>query len=157
MSTSSGDRVNLQIITQLILADIQPLLVESLAEGYTFIQRLWDEYQSGENTFREDGAALIGGYHHDRLVAVGGIQPDPYLNIPTIGRIRHVYVLPGYRRNGIGKQLVETLIAQTSGQFSTFTLRTVTQHGSAFYRTLGFVDQPRYANASHWLEVEQTP
>jgi GNAT superfamily N-acetyltransferase len=141
-------------LTQPTLNDLQPLIDASAAEGYTFVQRLWDEYQSGENTFADGGAELLGAYENDQLIAVGGVHPDPYLGLSTVGRIRHVYVLPGYRRSGIGKQLVRTLIADTSKHFMTFTLRTTTEHGRAFYSALGFSDEPRFADATHWLESQ---
>ncbi|MBZ0291065.1 MAG: GNAT family N-acetyltransferase [Anaerolineae bacterium] len=147
--------MHIQIITQLTFEALQPLLVSSLDEGYTFIHKLWDEYQSGENTFSDNGAILLGGYEGDQLVGIGGVHVDPYLKIATIGRVRHVYVLPSYRRSGIGKKLVQALIDRTSHHFTVFTLRTMTEHGQAFYKSLGFTDEPRFANATHWLAVKE--
>lgn len=141
-----------QAITELARQDFLPLIEASAEEGYGFVQKLWDEYLSGENRFEQPGAVLLGAYDDDRMVAIGGVHPDPYLREPTIGRIRHVYVLPSHRRGGIGKRLVETLIAQASDHFTTFTLRTTTEHGHAFYTALGFTDQPRFPDATHWLE-----
>lgn len=146
--------LSIQPITQPTSEDFQPLIDSSTLEGYDFIQKLWDEYQSGENTFDENGAALLGAYENNRLVAVGGVHADPYLKKPTIGRIRHVYVLPDYRRGGIGKKLVQALIDYASDQFTTFTLRTMTQHGQDFYKAIGFTDEPRFADATHWLMIE---
>ena len=142
----------IQKLTQLAIEEFQPLIDASTAEGYTFVQKLWDEYQSGENTFADSGAQLLGAYQDNQLIAVGGVHPDPYLGLSTFGRIRHVYVLPRYRRSGIGKRLVRALIANTSGCFTTFTLRTMTEHGDAFYKALGFSDAPRFADATHWLD-----
>ena len=145
--------LTIQPIAQPTLEAFQPLIDASTAEGYTFVQKLWDDYQTGNDTFDERGAVLLGGYVDDRLVAVGGVHPDPYLKNPTVGRVRHVYVLSSYRRSGIGKQLVEALIRHGSVQFTTFTLRTMTEHGRAFYAALGFRDEPRYTDATHWLEL----
>ncbi len=131
----------------------QPLLDASSAEGYKFVQRLWDEYQSGINRFDTLGALLLGGYDDAHLVAVGGVHRDPYLNDPTIGRIRHVYVLPAYRRSGVGRVVVQALMQRSSNQFSTFTLRTLTGHGDRFYRALGFSSVPRFEQATHWLDI----
>jgi len=146
--------ISIQPIPELTLEMLQPLLDASLAEGYTFIQKLWDEYQSGQTAFRENGSALLAGYADGRLVAVGGVHPDTYLNDPTIGRIRHVYVLPEYRRQGIAKQLVEALIERGAAQFTIITLRTPTAHGHAFYTAIGFSDEPRFDSATHWLAVQ---
>lgn len=82
----------------------QTLLQASLDEGYDFIQKLIYEYETGVNRFDGPGAALLGVYLDDHLIAVGGIQPDPYLKILTVGRVRHVYVLPSYRRYGVGSE-----------------------------------------------------
>lgn len=142
-----------QPIPQLTFETLKPLLDSSIAEGYDFIQKLWDEYQSGVNTFSENGAVLLGVYEGDALVGIGGVHPDPYLGEATIGRIRHVYVMPGHRRGGIGGELVRALIARSSGTFKTFTLRTMTDHGRAFYTAIGFSDAPRYENATHWMTL----
>ncbi|MFN8529710.1 MAG: GNAT family N-acetyltransferase [Anaerolineae bacterium] len=133
--------------------DLEPLLQTSLDEGYTFLQRLWDEYQSGLSRFDDSGAALIGVYDTQQLIAIGGIHRDPYLNQPEIGRIQHVYVLPAYRRTGIGRRLVAALIAQARAQFTVLTLRTLTSHGDAFYQSLGFSAEPPYADATHWMRL----
>lgn len=147
--------MNLQPITTLTLVMLQPLLDSSVEEGYDFIQRLWDEYQSGKTTFSEPGAVLLGIFEENQFMAIGGLHPDTYLNSPDIGRIRHIYVLPAYRRHGIGKQLVQALITQGSDRFKIITLRTLTEHGQAFYKSLGFSDQARFASATHWLETQK--
>ena len=139
-------------ITRPIHEEFVPLIQASTTEGYNFVQKLWDEYQSGENDFRGQGDILLGIYQEGQLIGVGGVHRDPYLNQPTIGRIRHVYVLPEHRRGGIGKMLVQALIDHGTAHFTTFTLRTMTAHGRAFYTALGFSDTPHYENATHWLE-----
>lgn len=144
----------LQTITKLTLIDLQPLIDSSTAEGNDFVQKLWDEYQSGKNNFSATGDVLLGVYEDDHLIGVGGVHKDPYLNLPTAGRIRHVYVLPGHRRGGVGKQLVQALIDQASNQFTLFTLRTTTNHGQAFYKSLGFSNEPRFPNTTHWREKQ---
>lgn len=145
--------MHIQDIRPLTLELLRPLLDASTAEGYTFVQKLWDEYQSGVNSFSEQGALLLGGFIAGHFVAIGGVHPDPYLQNPAVGRIRHVYVLPESRRSGIGRALVQALIGRTSHCFSTFTLRTMTAHGQAFYEALGFSSEPRFASATHWLDV----
>ncbi len=146
--------MGMHLITDLTLTDLRPLLNASLAEGYTFIQTLWDEYHAGAMTFREKGAGLLGITHETQLIGIGGVHTDPYLHLPSIGRIRHVYVLPAHRRHGIGKQLVEGLIAHAAPQFTLLTLRTQTEHGRNFYRMLGFSEEPRFENATHWLDLK---
>lgn len=150
--------VIIQPVTTLTLAPLQPLLNASLIEGYDFVERLWREYDTGINRFNRGGAVLMGGYDGDTasaaLIAIGGVQMDPYEQQATIGRIRHVYVMPDYRRLGVGRRLLQALIDHAYGHYQTLTLRTRTDHGHAFYTSLGFSAELRYADATHWLDIE---
>ncbi|AIE86562.1 hypothetical protein [Fimbriimonas ginsengisoli] len=56
---------------------IQPLVEASLSEGYRFVQRLVDEWQTGINRFDKPGEALFGAYRNNRLVGVGGLLQCP--------------------------------------------------------------------------------
>jgi len=145
--------IHIQKVTSLTLELLRPLIEPSLAEGYNFVQKLWEEYESGKVTFTGEGETLLGGYIDGKLVAIGGIHADPYLNQPHIGRIRHVYVLSEYRRTGIGKGLVLGLMESASETFTTVTLRTPTDHGRAFYNAIGFSGAPKYENATHWMDI----
>ena len=147
--------MEVQHITQLSAEVLQPLLQTSLAEGYTFVRRLWHEYETGINRFETPGGTLMGAYENDTLIAIGGIHIDPYLNTLTIGRVRHVYVMPGHRRNGVGHTLVKRLLQHASEHFETATLRTLTDHGRAFYTTLGVSSEPRYKSATHWIDLRE--
>ncbi len=133
---------------------IEPVLESSLSEGYGFVQKLLDEYLSGVNCFDQHGATLLGVWDSGALIGIGGVHPDTYLNQPEIGRIRHVYVLPAYRRSGVGRQLMQALITHARQSYHVLTLRTLTPHGDAFYKSLGFSDTPRYEQATHWLELK---
>jgi GNAT superfamily N-acetyltransferase/predicted kinase len=133
----------------------QTLLKTSLDEGYDFIQKLCDEYEAGTNRFDAPGAILLGAYLNDELIAVGGVHSDPYLQTATVGRVRHVYVLPEYRRHGVGRELMLALIQHAHEHFETLTLRTPTAHGDNFYKSLGFTDEPHFDNATHWLRLSE--
>lgn len=140
-------------IDPLTLDIIQLMIIVSQSEDFDFVKRLWDDYESGKETYQEPGAALLGMFKGDSCVAIGGVHKDPYLSEPGIGRIRHVYVMPGYRRRGLGKLLVEALIDHAAEHFSTLTLRTMTEEASTFYKALGFNDSPRFENATHWMDL----
>ncbi|MEP7293400.1 MAG: hypothetical protein ABI835_16570 [Chloroflexota bacterium] len=77
-------------IDSLDIEKLQPLLQESLSEGYRFVQTLVDEYISGVNSFDTPGAVLLGVYADGRLIGIGGVQQDPYLQREDVGRVRHV-------------------------------------------------------------------
>jgi GNAT superfamily N-acetyltransferase len=146
--------LDIRITDSLDENELQPLMKASVDEGYDFIQKLWDEYQSGVNRFDAQGAVLIGVYDGDTLIGIGGIHPDPYLKLATIGRVRHVYVLPEHRREGVGRLLMNALIEHARKQFEFLTLRTPTTHGDAFYTALGFSSEARFEQASHWMALK---
>jgi GNAT superfamily N-acetyltransferase len=146
--------LDIRVIDSLDENELQPLMQASVDEGYDFIRKLWDEYQSGVNRFDAQGAVLVAVYADERLIAVGGVHPDPYLKQATIGRVRHVYVLPQHRREGVGRLLMVALIEHARTQFEILTLRTPTTHGDAFYTALGFSSEARFEQASHWMALK---
>ena len=77
------------------------------------------------------------------LVAIGGLNSDPYEQDPHIGRLRHVYVGHDYRRRGIARSLVHHILARNT-QFGTIRLRTPNSDASRFYESIGFapIDSP---------------
>lgn len=145
--------MKIDTVTDLTMDALAPLLAASVAEGYRFVQTLWDEYQTGKTRFGGPGETLLGAYDDSRLVAIGGIHVDPYLQQASIGRIRHVYVLPDLRRSGVGRRLVAGLLAHGRAQYEFVTLRTNTAHGDGFYSALGFSREPRFAEATHWMAL----
>jgi GNAT superfamily N-acetyltransferase len=91
---------------------LEPLIQESLAQGFDFVNRLVTEYASGANRFDQPGEALFGVYDGQRLIAVGGLNRDPYLQDGQTGRVRHVYVLSTWRRQGARRRLVQRIIEE---------------------------------------------
>lgn len=139
-------------LTELPLAELEPLLVESRAEGHDFVDRLVDDFVDGRNRFDQPSEALFGVYAEGRLIAVGGLNRDPYLPDENAGRVRHVYTLPASRRQGAGRLLISAIIdAARSSDFRLLTLRTFNPVADRFYRALGFQADSSYDNASHWL------
>jgi GNAT superfamily N-acetyltransferase len=144
--------MEIKAIGKLEFGEIQPLIELSQAEGYDFIQRLWDEIQQG--VYDVSGAAVYGVYLDGQLIGIGGVHPDPYLKQAAIGRIRHVYVMENYRRTGTGRKLMDALMSHARGHFDVLTLRTPTAHADAFYRAMGFSIEQRFAEASHWIDLQ---
>ena len=91
--------------------EMVPLIAESRQQGQLFVDRLVAEYESGANRFDKAGEALYGVYNEGWLIAVGGLNRDFYLPGQTVGRLRHLYVLEDWRRQGVGRLLVEQIIA----------------------------------------------
>ena len=129
-------------------AQLGPLIEASRAEGFYFTARLQRELNRGD--FTEPGAALYG-CATDELVGVGGFTSDPYPDAePEVGRLRHLYVSPQYRRQGVGQKLVTAIVAEAKRHYRVLRLRTTTREAARFYEALGFspVSDP---NATHRL------
>lgn len=131
--------------------DLQPLLVESRQEGFKFLERLVLGYINGSNRFEKHGEALFGVYCEQRLIAIGGLNRDPYLPQADVGRVRHVYVLSAWRKQGIGRVLVQQIIDEAKAHYRLLTLRTVNDEADRFYRAIGFKTKPEIEQASHHL------
>ncbi|WP_338151560.1 GNAT family N-acetyltransferase [Acinetobacter proteolyticus] len=89
-------------------AQIDVLIQYSELEGFHFIRRLKQDFQSGANCSAQIEEALFTVYdqqHH--LVVVGGLNQDPWAESNKIGRWRRFYIHPDYRRNQIGTYLLE--------------------------------------------------
>ena len=135
-------------------AQLGPLVKASQAEGFYFTARLQRELNRGD--FTEPGAAygfmgddLIG----DKLAGVGGLTPDPYPGTePEVGRLRRLYVLPRYRRQGVGQGLVTAIVAEARRHYNVLRLRTTTPEAAQFYKALGFIPTTE-PNATHYLNL----
>ncbi len=129
------------------------LLAEASAEGIRFIQRLHDEWTSGENRFDGPGEGLWGCWQNGVLVGLGGVNRDPFAGDEHAGRIRRVYVRPGWRGSGVGSSLVAHLIEHARKAFQRVYLRSESPAASRLYERLGFepCDEPF---ATHVLRFE---
>ena len=117
---------------------LQPLIEESRGEGFRFLERLQAEFQDGSNRFDAPGETLLGAWDDDRLIAAGGLNRDPYAPEPRVGRLRHLYVSPAFRRSGVGRALVEALVHAAEPHFDLLRLRTDTPAAARLYERLGF-------------------
>ena len=141
-------------LDELPLHDLQPLLAESREQGFEFVDRLVAEYVAGINQFQRPGEVLFGVYCEQQLIAIGGLNRDPYSQESDIGRVRHVYVQAAWRNQGIGKQLVERIIKEARPHFRMLTLRTFNQQAAGFYQAIGFRIGSEIDSATHHVVVD---
>jgi ribosomal protein S18 acetylase RimI-like enzyme len=119
--------------------DFQSLLNESKAEGINFLEKMSQEWISGANRFSLPNESLFAAFSEQgKLAALGGLNVDPYLEDNSIGRVRHLYVSPIMRGQGIGKSLVERIIQESMIHFKRLRLRTSNLNAVSLYQFFGF-------------------
>lgn len=67
--------------------------------------------------------------------------------------MRHLYVLVGYRRLGIGEQLVTHVIGAARGRFARLRLRTQNPVAAQVYERLGFRPRADAGDCTHVMEL----
>jgi GNAT superfamily N-acetyltransferase len=152
MEPMVADHLSLDPMTSLP-DDIAALLGASLAEGHNLVNRFVDEWDDGSNRFDRPGEIALQARWGAKLVGVGGLNRDPYLDDPAVGRIRHLYVSPDARRQGVGRSLVLGLIDEARPTFRRVRLRTSQPEASLLYLALGFEATSDEPDATHvyWL------
>ena len=125
------------------LAHLHPgldvLRTEAEDEGFRFMGRLVAEWRSGVNRFDGPGEVLLGAFRGAELLAVCGLNRDPYAAGEGVGRLRHLYVRVAERRRGLASALVRAALERAGSAFHSVRLRTGTPEAASFYATLGFV------------------
>ena len=136
---------------------IEALRAKAAAEGFDFLDRLIRDWRSGANRFAQPGEIFLAGFQDGGLIAVGGLNIDPYTDEDGIGRLRHIYVRRSFRRFGIGSVLVRALLRHADGVFRSVRLKTETREAAAFYIRLGF-HAVQHESATHvWTPGRQAP
>ena len=133
--TSTGPLAILEISG--ITPQLRELETQAVAEGFRFLSRLIEEWESGANRFDQQGEGLFGAFRNGRLIAIGGLSSDPFAE-PDVGRLRRVYVARASRGQNVGKALVQHLLELASEHFRVVRLSTDTPEGAAFYLRCGF-------------------
>ena len=121
------------------------LKAESIALNFNMLRRLEENWQRGENRFNAPGEKLLGAFAHGQLVGVCGLNIDPFSQQPRAGRIRHLYIAERHRRQGIGHQLLVSVITHSGSSFDFLNTHAPSTAWS-FYENLGFRpvhDEPR--------------
>lgn len=132
---------------------VAALAGEARGEGFTHIDRLAANWRNGSNRFDRQGEILLAAWSGAAVVAVGGLNIDPYVSNSRVGRVRHLFVISEQRRNGVGRSLVAELLLRAHGCFDAIRVRAARGDAPYFYDALGFerIDEP---NASHILRIK---
>jgi GNAT superfamily N-acetyltransferase len=145
-------RIELRESASRLPDEVAVLVTASMEEGYAFVARLFREWGSGDNRFDKPGEVLFLAYHGPDVVGVCGLNRDPFAGSSKIGRVRRLYVLPGFRGLGIARRLVDAVVEHGRGHFELIRVRAGTPSVSDFYHRIGFraLDD---ADATHAIHV----
>jgi GNAT superfamily N-acetyltransferase len=138
-----------RVINACLPSGLDELAGFAAAEGFGMVDRLIKDHRDGSNTFSKRGESLWVSEQGGRILAVGGINVDPYFDLPSLGRIRHLYVHPRFRRSGIGRQLIQLIEGSGSEYFDTFQLFTAEVAASRFYEAMGYAPVNGQWKVSH--------
>jgi GNAT superfamily N-acetyltransferase len=142
-------------VNNLMNFDLDRLVKQSKEEGFRFVDRLIIDYKNGSNAFNHFGEGLFGVFNEKGvLVAIGGLNKDPFSNGQYIGRLRRFYVDKEYRRKGIGSLLVKRIIEEAKIYYKVLVLHTDTEQADRFYSSIGFTKSNLYPNSSHFMEFK---
>ncbi len=131
---------------------IAGLAAEANDEGIRFVQRTIDAWRSGENRFDHPGEAFFLVRDEDEVVGMCGLNIDPFVDLPSVGRVRHLYVSPSRRREGLGTVLVLSVIDAAADRFDSLRLRTYDPVADAFYVEVGFARRD-HESATHTMDL----
>lgn len=113
-----------------------------------------EEWVNGKNRFDNDREVLLSVTSEaGDLIGVGGLNIDPYVEDPSIGRVRHVYIAKNHRGQGAGKVLVQRVIEHAKGRFKVLRLRTHNPKAVALYLSLGFIQVSNDDSTHSYLQM----
>lgn len=128
---------------------------EASQEGCGFVERLVSEWHDGSNRFDRDGEILfavhlVGG----EMVAVGGLNRD-FAYRSGVGRLRHIYIRPAFRRRGIASALIGRLELYGRSSFKSIRLRTDSPVAARLYERRGYqpIDSETATHVLTWSEL----
>ena len=130
------------------------ILAEAPQADGAFMLRVRDEWLSGDVRFDGPGEILLGIHIGGSLAGVGGVTIDPYSPEPGLGRVRHLYVVKQCRGRGVGRLLMEAILAHARMHFRKLRPRTHNPRAARLYERIGFtrVDAPE---ETHRLVFEE--
>ena len=148
------EQFELKKIKNLLDVNLTDLVTESKKEGFRFLERLINDYKIGTNNFSKSGEFLYGVFNKEGLlIAIGGINEDPFSTNEQIGRLRRFYVSKDYRRKGVGRSLVTRILKDASKHYEIIVLYTDTEHADMFYSSLGFIKDNSFSKSTHSLKL----
>jgi len=120
------------------LEQLNELELDANADGQAMVSRLIREWRDGRNRFSAPGERVYIAKRGERVCGACGMNRDPYAGDDSIGRVRRLYVSARERRLGVGRALIDRLMADARGVYSWIHLRAHENRAAAFYEANGF-------------------
>lgn len=120
------------------ISSLQKMIEESKQSGEGIVGRTVDEWLSGKNKFGNVGEKFWGLMVDNEIIGIGGLNQDPYLDDPQVGRVRHVYIMKKYRGHGLSRVLLNLIIDLAKKHYTTLRLATHNPIAASLYESLGF-------------------
>lgn len=143
------------VITRVVetLPDGFDVILEAAAsEGVRNMAMLEAQWAGGEQRFDEPGAlfaALVDG----DLAGIGGVTVETGAGEPAM-RMRRLYVLPMFRRFGVGRRLAGAMMQQGLQAAPLLTVNAGASEAAApFWAAMGFERTDALPGASHALRL----
>lgn len=140
-------------------ADVDALMDlarDAEGDGHRMVSRLIADWREGTNRFEAPGECLYSASEKGAMLAVGGLNVDPFVSDRGVGRVRRLYVSANLRRRGIGSMLVDRLVQEARTTFDLLRLRTFNPAAAAFYTSCGFTEVSGDETCTHQLRLEPT-
>ncbi len=132
---------------------LSSLVKDRTAIDFSFVKSAFDEWISGKNRFDRKGEILLGVFAGDECAGICGLNIDPYAEDLRLGRVRHLFICEAYRRQGLGQQLLTSIIEQASENFDRIRLYTDSKAAAALYEKTGFRKSFRFKE-SHIMDLK---
>ncbi|MDP2258357.1 MAG: GNAT family N-acetyltransferase [Caulobacter sp.] len=139
-------------------------VVETLSDGFAVILEaaasedlrnmamLADQWAGGEQRF-DDPGALFAALADGDLAGVGGVTVETGAGEPAM-RMRRLYVLPMFRRFGVGRRLAGAMIQQGFQAAPLLTVNAGASDAAApFWEAMGFERTEAVPGATHMLRL----
>lgn len=135
--------------------ELEELAKDARKAGFRFVQRTIDEWLLRINDFSKPGESMNGVRIDGRLVAICGLNVDPYLDDDTICRVRHLYVHSEFRELGLSKILMKQVLKDAKKKFVKIRLSTSNDVAATLYEKLGF-EAVKEHKATHAKVLKKT-
>jgi GNAT superfamily N-acetyltransferase len=132
--------LRLERITDRLPAGFEQMKLEADAEGYRFVERLRAEWEAHITRFDREDETMLAARIGETLAGIGGITRDPVITDAL--RMRRFYVRPAFRGQGIGRALVEAVLAYPRVAGRTVVVN-AGRGSSSFWEAYGFVTDSR--------------